>query len=319
MGGKSSQPASPDYNAAAQATASANKTNINTPYGGLKYSPGENGTWNADVTLSPDQQRLQDQQTNTSLQLGGLQGQASNRVGQSLSTPWDSNAYAKAPVNAGTTGQDAMMARLQPQFDKDQAAMNNRLANQGIMPGSEAYNNEQDTFNRGKNDAYSQAALQGINLDTNAHQQGMQEQSFLRSQPLNELNSLRTGSQVQGPQFNQVPQTPGANYLGAAQLYGNDAMGNANASNASNSNMMSGLFGVASQMPWGQWFSDRRLKRNVRQIGKRPDGLNVYAYTYVWGQPAVGVMADEVKTLYPHAVTRHASGFDMVDYSKLGG
>lgn len=254
MGGKSSAPQSPDYAGAAAATAAGNKTNVNTPNGSLTYSPGANGTWNADVQLSPAQQQLQNQTDKTSLGLAGLQDQATGRVGQSLNTPWDSSGYAKAPVNAGTTGQDAIMARLQPQQDRDQASLNNRLANQGIMPGSEAYNNEQDTFNRSKNDAYSQAALQGINLDTNAHQQGMQEQSFLRSQPLNELNALRTGSQVNGPNFSQVPSTQGANYLGAAQLAGNDALGASNANAASQNNMYSGLFGVASKLPWASWF-----------------------------------------------------------------
>ena len=36
-----------------------------------------------------------------------------------------------------------------------------------------------------------------------ASQQAMQTQAYLRSLPLNEINALRTGSQVQGPQFGQ--------------------------------------------------------------------------------------------------------------------
>lgn len=64
-------------------------------------------------------------------------------------------------------------------------------------------------------------------------------------------------------------------------------------------------------------FSDRRLKRNIRKIGALANGLNLYSYTYLWGTFAIGVMADEVKKLIPDAVTKHESGFDMVDYSKI--
>lgn len=64
--------------------------------------------------------------------------------------------------------------------------------------------------------------------------------------------------------------------------------------------------------------SDRRLKTNVVQIATRSDGLGVYAFDYVWGGPRqVGVMADEVRRVYPHAVKR-IGGYDAVDYSQLG-
>ncbi|MBA4382442.1 MAG: hypothetical protein C0406_07745 [Sideroxydans sp.] len=62
-------------------------------------------------------------------------------------------------------------------------------------------------------------------------------------------------------------------------------------------------------------FSDRRLKTNVKRIGTHR--LGIYEFDYVWGEHATGVMADEVKTVMPEAVTRHSSGYDMVDYSKL--
>lgn len=64
--------------------------------------------------------------------------------------------------------------------------------------------------------------------------------------------------------------------------------------------------------------SDRRLKTGIVKVGERPDGLGVYQWNYVWGGPRVtGVMADEVRAIYPDAVVR-VQGFDMVDYTKLG-
>ena len=87
----------------------------------------------------------------------------------------DLTDVAKMPVNAGMTGQQAIMARLQPQIQQQQAATAQQLANQGITPGSEAYNNAMRSQSQQANDLYSQAALQGINLDTAANQQGFNQ------------------------------------------------------------------------------------------------------------------------------------------------
>jgi hypothetical protein len=65
-------------------------------------------------------------------------------------------------------------------------------------------------------------------------------------------------------------------------------------------------------------FSDRRLKRDVRLLGRLANGLGVYAWRYLWGAPGVGVMADEVERIAPHALGPRAFGFQTVDYSKLG-
>ena len=97
--------------------------------------------------------------------------------------------------------------------------MQAQLANQGITQGSEAYNNAQDAFGRQKNDAYSQAALSGIGIGQQARQQALQEQEFGRTEPINIINSLRTGNQVQLPSFvNSAQQqtTAGPDLLGAA-------------------------------------------------------------------------------------------------------
>lgn len=64
-------------------------------------------------------------------------------------------------------------------------------------------------------------------------------------------------------------------------------------------------------------FSDRRLKRNIKRIGTHRLGIGIYEFDYVWDEHAIGLMADEVKTVMPEAVTRDPSGYDMVDYGKL--
>ena len=156
------------------------------------------------------------------------------------------------------------MARLQPQIERMDAQTRTRLANQGLVPGGEAYSNAMLDVNKQKNDLLSQAALSGIGLDTGARAQGfneasaqmgaqnaaqqaeLQRQSFLRQQPLNEITGLMSGSQIQMPQFQgyQPTNIAPAPIFAGAQAAGQSAMdqygiqsANANAANA-------GLYGA---------------------------------------------------------------------------
>lgn len=66
--------------------------------------------------------------------------------------------------------------------------------------------------------------------------------------------------------------------------------------------------------------SDRRLKRDVTEIGRLPSGLPLYTYRYVWDAPEVwrvGVMAQDALELIPSAVAAHPSGYLMVDYAQV--
>ena len=64
-------------------------------------------------------------------------------------------------------------------------------------------------------------------------------------------------------------------------------------------------------------FSDRRLKTDVKQIAITDAGLPVYKFRYVWGEGAIGCMADEVARVIPSAVIEGTNGYLMVDYSQI--
>ena len=78
---------------------------------------------------------------------------------------------------------------------------------------------------------------------------------------------------------------------------------------------VSDTIGAAGQM-YGA--SDRRLKKNIKKIGKSPSGLNIYSFEYIsidYGEGVFsGVISDEVPK---NAVTSNKDGFDVVDYSML--
>jgi hypothetical protein len=65
--------------------------------------------------------------------------------------------------------------------------------------------------------------------------------------------------------------------------------------------------------------SDMRLKHDIVLLGRLDDGLGYYRFVYNGGHTAyVGVMAQEVQTVMPEAVTRGVDGYMRVSYDRLG-
>jgi hypothetical protein len=64
--------------------------------------------------------------------------------------------------------------------------------------------------------------------------------------------------------------------------------------------------------------SDMRLKHDIVLLGRLDDGLGYYRFVYNGGRTAyVGVMAQEVQTVMPEAVSRGADGYMRVSYDLL--
>lgn len=71
--------------------------------------------------------------------------------------------------------------------------------------------------------------------------------------------------------------------------------------------------------------SDRSIKENIVRIGDHPLGIGLYLFDYKpehrqkWGRGRqFGVMAQEVETVMPEAVSVHPDGYKQVDYAMLG-
>jgi hypothetical protein len=342
--GKSDPPPAPDYigaaNAtaagnleAARATAAANKVNQVTPNGNLTYSINGKDSYGNDLytatqSLSPAQQAIQEQQNKLNLGLMGTANQGLNYANDVLSKPGvDLSKLPSMGINAGETYSDAIMRRLQPQMAQQNEQSDAQLANQGIAQGTEAYNNAKRTLQQGQNDAMTSAIINGVNVGTNANQQAFTQQAYNQMQPINVINALRTGSQVQNPNYASVPQqanVAGADILGATQAGYNAQLANTNAQNASSGGFMGGLMGLANTGIGAYTaFSDVNLKENIKRIGTHNLGIGIYSYNYKDGydlptNPQIGVMAQEVETVMPEAVLIMPNGFKAVNYSMLG-
>ena len=343
MGKSASAPPAPDYTSAAKETASgnldaaraataANRVNQVTPYGNLDYTisgqdPYGNPTWTATQSLAPAQQKLLDYQNQASLGLGELTGKGLGYVNNMLDTPFDTSKLPTTGFNPSQSYQDAYMQRLAPQISQSREALSTQLANSGIPVGSEAYKRAMQAQGMRENDLLAAATTQGFGVGQQARQSALQEQAYLRNEPLNTLNAVRSGAQVQGPSFvnsAQQANTAGPDLLGATQMGYNAQLGAANAQNAANNQMTQGLFSLGGAGIMAM--SDIRTKENIEVIGVAENGLTVYKYEYkpefkdhelAGSGVHYGYMAQEVEQVYPYAVKTLDDGYKVVDYGLL--
>jgi hypothetical protein len=266
--GKSSPPPPPDYAAAARETAAgdirnaryatnANRINQNTPYGSLsyQYTPqydaegNETGAgWTQNQTLTPQAQETLDKQLALSNQYADVAGIGFKKARASLEDPTlDMSQVPKRAIDVGQTAQQAIMSRLNPQMQQREEQLRAQMANQGIGLGSTAFGREMANYNQGRNDLEMQAALQGISLDQQNRSAALQEQAYIQDRPLNLVNALRSGAQVQSPQFQQFAQqatTRGPDMLGAANAQYGAQMDAYNADQAQQGGLFSGIAGI---------------------------------------------------------------------------
>jgi len=277
------------------------------------YTGGDQ--WTQTQSLSPEVQALFDRA------MSGLN-----------SDPSASGLTAYDPNLATNNATELIMQRLNPELDRQGEALRTRLANQGVTEGSEAWNRAFSNFGQQRNDAATQAALQGIGLGMQQQAQTFQNNAYLRGLPLNELNAVLSGGQLNFPSYAQQATTGGPDLMGAANAGYQAQLGASNAQNAQQSGMFGGLLGLGQLGLAGYGaglfgggglaaglglLSDRRVKRNVRRIGTAGNGLGIYAYQYIWGGPEqIGYMADEVEKVSPEAV-RDFGGLKVVDYGRV--
>lgn len=319
-------PKAPSPTATAQAQTASNRdtaitqqllnmTNQVTPYGALKYTQsgmatitGADGkkyqvpTFTGTQTLSPTQQQILQQNEQADINMNNIALGQIDRIGNHLSTPfsygtgehekWASDLYGK--LNDDTNARNT-------------AAMEQKLANQGLQPGTPAYDDAM------RNLTYSQDKARN-DFMLGSYDQGLNTALTMRNQPINEVGALMSGAQVQQPQFVNTPNT-GVNGTDVAGLVNSNYQGQL----ANYQAKMGGLFGLGSAAVGGWAMSDRRLKTDIKKVGETPiKGVNAYTFRYK-GSPfmQIGAMAQEVAKKVPDAVATMGNGFKAVNYSRL--
>jgi hypothetical protein len=213
--------------------------------------------------------------------------------------------------------QDAILSRVNPKQTWQTESMNSDLANQGIDPNSNpaAYQRAMQPLIWQQNDEQNQAFLNAGTEEANQLALANQQ----RDLPINEAIGLQTGSQIPMPNA-QTPQPFGAQPANTEQNYANQYTGLQDIYNqkvgSSNANM-AGLYGLGGAGLMALAFSDKRLKTDIRKVGKTEEGTNIYLYRFK-GDPKtqMGVMAQELEKTKPEAVY-DVNGIKMVDYAEI--
>ena len=278
-------------------------------------------------------QQENDQRTQAVLQGLGLDMSANAQgYNQALSTGQFSNLAQAQNFGQGLAGQSLTNQAQAQNFGQGniQQQLYNQAQGQNFGQGVTAQNvanqaagqNYTQNYNTIAQNNAAQQQLYAQNLqkaafENAARQQSLQNEISERQMPLNEINALRSGTQIVNPQF--TPYT-GANAAAApiAQTMQNAYAGQMNAYNqdvASANADQKALFDLGSAaLPY--IFSDKRLKSNITRIGTHPLGIGIYEYD-IFDRREIGAMAQEVQKVLPEAIHIHPSGFMMVDYGRL--
>ena len=213
-------------------------------------------------------------------------------------------------TNADKQAADSVFSafsdRYEPIFERQTDNLQDRLVNQGIPVGSEAYSRAMNDLAQTQNDAYQQAAYQSVQAGQQARNNEIQ-------------NSLGIFSA-----FNPLSGYTGTSAQGSTGIYDNYYQGQLNAYNANKANAQAGALGLlngitaganAASGLLGSLFSDARIKENLRPVGQLFNGLTVYAFNFP-GEAVtrIGLVAQEVQQVVPEAVSQSDEGLLMVDY-----
>ena len=221
-------------------------------------------------TLSPEQQKLLDQQNQIKGLLGNLGIQGAESLRGIVGKPLDLSGLPAAPQDSQALrdqAYNAQMSRVNEDYGRQSDDLNSNLVAAGFHPGSKGYDDRQNLLNRGLNDARQQAILnsgnvaqQSYNMDAASRARALSEMLAQRQMPLNEISALMSGSQVSNP-FAQAGvggvNAQGTPIMQGAQLGSSYAGDLYNASAARAGQMNQGLFGLgatglmASSPYWG--------------------------------------------------------------------
>lgn len=229
---------------------------------------------------------------------------------------------------AGTQGAedkayDLLMARQQPMFKQQQTDFERMMAKRGIPAGAMQFGKGLQDLSKAQSSASQEAALAAM-------EEGRSRQE---SQRANIAQLLSGRSELVNP----MVQMAGISENPLYTAYREDLMAQQAASEAkkaakraSKDQLIGGAIGGASSLGAGflsggggkGLFSDKRLKEDIKEVGKLFDGTPVYVFKYKQmngiDDPAyhMGVMAQEIEETHGDCVVEH-EGYKLVNYKKL--
>lgn len=189
----------------------ANSFDQTNPYGSMSYvaDPNSPSGYTLQTSLSAPQQGLLNTQTGTQ-QIAGQTGQNLLRNSASMySTPPNLDAATGATAQKLNQWQQAYQ---QPIFDQQSSNLEAQLRSQGLMPGTQAYDNAKNLLARNQGDVTNQYLTQN---EGQAYNQALQQYQL----PLQTAGSLFGMAAPNGGTFAPTPtaQIQPANFAGLTE------------------------------------------------------------------------------------------------------
>ena len=312
--------------------------------GPIQSSLGPQGditkTYGPEDNFSADRQRVEESlmaRMNPQLQI------EQQRVQQQLADQgirYGSQAYSDAMMNYSRQADDARWGAIQNAGQEQQrmvqeaaqlAAFQNAAQQQGYeqILGAGQFGNQAQAQQFGQNAQMAQFGNLGLAQQLQQQQAAfnaaqaqrgayMQEQYAQRNQPLNEITSLLSGSQVQQPNFINTPgaQIPTTDVAGLINQNFAQQLGNYQQQSQNANATIGGILGLGAGALRGGMISDERAKENITPLGsvlatdvdhdepKRTE-LPIYQYSYKadpTSTPRIGPMAQDIEKIDKAAV-----------------
>jgi hypothetical protein len=301
----------------ARAATQANRINQSTPYANLNYTQGVdaqgNPTWTANQQLAAPLQSA----------LGNIQGQ----LASSTASPFDASQY-QAQTGQGFTGMEGwdratglINQRLQPQIEQSQERLQAQLANQGIAPGTEAYNRAMTQQGQRTNDLMNQAQLAGSQVQNQMQGQSLAQQQAnnaalqqnytqalqQRNLPLSQLGAFQQATQPGYINPYSQAAVAGPDYLGAYTTSRAADIAQQNAANARAANLQSGLFGLGNAALLGG--GGIGSLGSAGKSGSGLLGLGQSAYNGLFGNSGMDLLNNSTSSIdYMNKIGAYGSG-----------
>ena len=326
-------------------TSLGNQGPIATSYGAAgNYSGDRDAATQAAMARITPQLNIQRQQLQQQLADQGIRAGSTAYNNAFLPLNQQTNDAYYGAVAAGDTEQMNLnqMAAQQAAFQNagqqqgyQEALGSAGLYNQALGQQFQQNATQGQFYNAGQaqNLAQQQATF---NASQAARNQWLQEQYANRNQPINEISSLLSGSQVSQPNFVNTAgsQIPTTDIAGITQQNFANQMGVYAQQNQNYNSLMGGLLGLGA----GAIKSDRREKENIERLGTvlseaedKPrmgsviadaDELPIYSYSYKDDPSStrhIGPMAQDVEKGDPAAVLHDRKGTKYIDTHRVMG
>ena len=241
----------------------------------------------------------------TNIGMANLMNQQNLAMGQTIGG-MENQGYQAAAQNymTGLSQQGALANQMGQLGAQQQAA---------ALQGQQAVLGGADQLAR-LGAAQQTAALQGVPLSLNAANQVAQIGAQQQASGLQGAQA-QLGAGTLGQQTEQAGKTALYNQYQQQQAYPFQV-----------AQFLAGIAGITGPNSGStttttsptSFFSDRRLKEDIKRVGTAENGLPIYKFKYK-GDPAeqthIGFMADEVEKIHPEAVGE-SHGFKTVDYDR---